>query len=134
MAATSGPVILPQFQGDYLDVQRKQQLAQALMGVAMNNGGDQLNKMGAGMPVMPKYSIGSGIAQLGQALLAAKLGNDSVEGMRNLGAQQMQFLMGSPQSAQPSAQTSDAAPVGVSSGGGLAGSMQVPNPCTHCAA
>jgi hypothetical protein len=128
MATSSGPVILPQFQGDYLDVQRKQQLAQALMGIAMSNGGDQLNKIGAGMPVMPKYSVGSGIAQLGQALLAAKLGNDSIEGMRNLGAQQMQFLMGSPQSAQPAAQTSDAAPVGVSSGGGLAGSMQVANP------
>lgn len=128
MATSSGPVILPQFQGDYLDVQRKQQLAQALMGVAMNNGGDQLNRIGAGMPVMPKYNIGSGLAQLGQALLAAKLGNDSVEGMRNLGAQQMQFLMGAPQSAQPAAQNSDAAPVGVSSGGGLAGSMQVANP------
>lgn len=128
MATSSGPVILPQFQGDYLDVQRKQQLAQALMGVAMNNGGDQLNRIGAGMPVMPKYNIGSGLAQLGQALLAAKLGNDSVEGMRNLGAQQMQFLMGSPQSAQPATQNSDAAPVGVSSGGGLAGSMQVANP------
>ncbi|VVE00788.1 hypothetical protein PIN31115_02092 [Pandoraea iniqua] len=138
MATSSGPVILPQFQGDYLDVQRKQQLAQALMGVAMSNGGDQLNKIGAGMPVMPKYSIGSGLTQLAQAYLGAKLGNDAIGGMRNLGAQQMQFLTGgvAPGAAPSAAAAPDqapqpaaaGAPVGVSAGGGVGGSMQVANP------
>ena len=96
MASNAGPVILPQFQGDYLDVQRKQALAQALMGMSLQNQGTALNQTGAGMRVMPTLSPLAGIAQLGTALLAAKTGNDANQGMRDLGQQQMNFLMGSP--------------------------------------
>lgn len=107
MAASNNSsfAVLPQYQGDYLDVQRKQALAQALMGVAVQNGGDQLNARGAGMRVMPRYGIGQGLTQLGQAYLAAKLGNEANQGMRDLSANQMQFLMGAP--STPAAPASD---------------------------
>lgn len=124
MASNAGPVILPQFQGDYLDVQRKQALAQALMGMSLQNQGTALNQAGAGMRVMPTLSPLAGLSQLGTALLAAKTGNDANQGMRDLGQQQMNFLMGSPGQQQdqpaPVAQQ-DAAPgsFGVGAGGGF---------------
>lgn len=102
MAATAGPVILPQYQGDYLDVQRKQALAQALMGMSLQNQGNALNQAGAGMRVMPKMSPLAGLSQLGTALLAARTGDQANQGMRDLGQQQMAFLMGSPQDQQQS--------------------------------
>lgn len=124
MAASSGPVILPQFQGDYLDIQRKQALAQALMGMSLQNQGSALNQVGAGMRIMPKMSPLAGLSQLGTALLAAKTGDQANQAMRDMGQQQMNFLMGSPGQPQdqpaPVAQQ-DAAPgsFGVGAGGGF---------------
>lgn len=95
--ATSGPgVILPQFQGDAYALQNKQALAQALMQGSIQN---QASQIPTNMPVMPKYSIGAGLAQLGQALLAGKAQHDVSQGYRDLGQQQMAYLMGSPTGA-----------------------------------
>jgi hypothetical protein len=46
---------------------------------------------------MPKYNIGAGIAQLGQALLAAKMQQQASQGLSGLGQAQWASLAGSPQ-------------------------------------
>lgn len=95
-SGSTGMTILPQYQGDYYSLQNKQALAQALMQGSMQN---QASLIPTNMPVMPKYSIGAGLAQLGQALIAGKMQNQVAQGYQGLGQQQMASLLGSPASA-----------------------------------
>lgn len=102
--ATSAPgmTVLPQYQGDYYTLQNKQALAQALMQQALQP--QQIQATGSGpYTVMPKYSVGAGIAQLGQALLAAKMQQQASQGLQGLGQAQWASLAGAPQ--QPQANT-----------------------------
>jgi hypothetical protein len=94
--------VLPQYQGDYYTLQNKQALAQALMQQALQP--QQIQATGSGpYTVMPKYSVGAGIAQLGQALLAAKMQQQASQGLQGLGQAQWASLAGAPQ--QPQANT-----------------------------
>lgn len=88
-AAGGGMAVLPQYQGDYYTLQRQQALAQALMQSSMTPQNTQA--VGSGpYQIVPKYSIGGGLAQLGQALLASKLNNQVSQGYQQLGANQAQ--------------------------------------------
>jgi len=93
-----GVTILPQFQGSYYDLQRQQAIAQALMQNSLQNQAPT-QTVGSGgsqnYQVMPKYSIGAGLSQLGSALLAAKMGGQVGQGLNSLGAQQWGALVGS---------------------------------------
>ncbi|WP_035881630.1 hypothetical protein [Cupriavidus metallidurans] len=120
----NGQYVAPPFMGDYLDIQRKQALAQALMGNSLQNQGMQLNQIGAGMRVMPRVSPLSGVAQLAQALLSAKLGNDAIDAQRDLGQRQTQWLTGTPTTQDapdvvPADQQQTPLSYGVGSGGGF---------------
>lgn len=86
--------VLPQYQGNLYQLQRQQQLAQALTQGALQ--GQQLPAtVGSGQyQVAPRASIGAGISQLGQALLASRLGNQAGQGLGQLGAQQWAALTG----------------------------------------
>jgi hypothetical protein len=95
-APTTG-TILPQYQGDYYALQNQQALAQALMQGSVQN---QASQIPTNMPVVPKYNIGAGLAQLGQALLAGKLANQTAQGYRDLGTAQMGALIGTPAQGQ----------------------------------
>lgn len=109
MASAAAPMtILPQYQGTAYQLQQQQALAQALMQHAMTPQNTQA--VGSGQyTVVPKYSIGGGIAQLGQALMAAKMQNNVAQGYQDLGQNQMNYLMGgaptqqaaTPQAAAP---------------------------------
>jgi hypothetical protein len=116
--------VLPQYQGDYYTLQNKQALAQALMQQALQP--QQIQATGSGpYTVMPKYSMGAGIAQLGQALLAAKMQQQASQGLSGLGQAQWASLAGVPQQAQQQPQASSDV------GGSADGTQQsgtVPNP------
>lgn len=86
-----GFTVLPQYQSNLYDIQRQQALSQALAGNALQN---QASLIPQNMPVMPKYSFGAGLAQLGQAALAGYYGNKASEGLQNLGQQQWASLTG----------------------------------------
>jgi hypothetical protein len=108
-----GMTVLPQYQGDYYTLQNKQALAQALMQQALQP--QQIQPTGSGpYTVMPKYSMGAGIAQLGQALLAAKMQQQASQGLSGLGQAQWASLAGAPQQTTQQQATSD---VGGSQGG-----------------
>lgn len=112
----AGMVVLPQFQGNYYDLQRQQALAQALTQQALQ--GSQPAPAAAVGPyqVQPKYSLGAGIAQLGQALLASRMANNVSQGYNQLGAQQAQaFGFGSP-AAQADGSSNAALAQGASQG------------------
>lgn len=119
--AGGGMAVLPQYQGDYYTLQRQQALAQALAQQATTP--QQIQATGSGpYTVMPKYSLGAGAAQLGAALLAAKLGNQVSEGYQNLGAgQAAAFGFGQPQQAAPQQGTTPN-PFAGDQGGASAGS------------
>lgn len=94
-AAGGGMAVLPQYQGDYYQLQRQQALANALMQSSMTPQNTQA--VGSGQyQIVPKYSIGGGLAQLGQALLAAKYSDNVSQGMRALGQQQWAAFGGTP--------------------------------------
>lgn len=121
--AGSGMNILPQYQGDYYALQNKQALAQALMQQsltpqplpqAVGSGGSQ------NYQVMPKYSALSGAAELGKALLAAKMQQQAAQGLQGLGQNQMNFLMGSGQQPAPAASGMGGAPDGTTASAGPA--------------
>jgi hypothetical protein len=112
------PTILPQYQGSYYDLQNRQALAQALMGQAVQN---QASQIPTNMPVMPKYSIGAGLTQLGQAYLAAKLQQSVAQGYGDLGQQQMAALVGTPTQT-----TGNQTPNDVASGAGSGGAGATP--------
>ncbi|MCA8026410.1 hypothetical protein [Burkholderia cepacia] len=86
--------VLPQYQGNLYQLQRQQALAQALTQGALQ--GQQMPAtVGSGpYQVAPRYSIGAGISQLGQALLASRLSNQASQGLGQLGAQQWAALTG----------------------------------------
>jgi hypothetical protein len=77
--------ILPQFSGNAYSLSREQALSNALAQSALN---PQLPAQGANGTVTPKYGLGQGLTQLGQALLASKTGNQTAQGLQNLGSQQ----------------------------------------------
>jgi hypothetical protein len=90
--------ILPQFQGDAYTLQNKQALAQALMQQSFQPQNTQA--VGSGQyTVVPKYSPLGGMAQLGQALMAARMQNDVSQGYNQLGQNQWAALTGSPASS-----------------------------------
>lgn len=123
-----GMTVLPQYQGDYYTLQNKQALAQALMQSALQP--QQIQATGSGpYTVMPKYSMGAGIAQLGQALLAAKMQQQTAQGYQALGQNQMDYLMGTPSAAPDQSQTSAPAqtPADVSSSAGMGGAGVTPD-------
>lgn len=96
--ATSGMTILPQFQGDAYTLQNKAALAQALMQQSFQPQNTQA--VGSGQyTVVPKYSGLGGLAQLGQALVAARMQNDVAQGYQGLGQNQWAALTGSPASS-----------------------------------
>jgi hypothetical protein len=119
-----GMTVLPQFQGDYYHLQNQQALAQALMQQSFQPQNTQA--VGSGQySVVPKYSAVGGLAQLGQALIAAKMQNQVAQGYQTLGQNQWSALTGSPptqQSAPQQAATDDN-----SSGPGVT-SSPVPTP------
>jgi soluble lytic murein transglycosylase-like protein len=119
-----GMTILPQFQGDYYHLQNQQALAQALMQQSFQPQNTQA--VGSGQySIVPKYSAVGGLAQLGQALIAAKMQNQVAQGYQALGQNQWSALTGSPpaqQSAPQQAATDDN-----SSGPGVT-SSPVPTP------
>lgn len=130
------PMVLPQYQGSYYDLQNRQALAQALMGQATQN---QASLIPTNMPVMPKYSIGAGLTQLGQAYLAAKLQNSVAQGYGDLGAQQMAYMRGgNPQQAtaqQPQGQPTGTTPnpFAGDQGGATAGTVAAGAPAAGAA-
>jgi hypothetical protein len=91
MAASVPGAVLPQFQGDVYSLQNRQALAQALMGQSLQN---QASQIPTNMPVVPKFNIGAGLAQLGQALLAGRLQNDVAKGYGELGQRNMDAMVG----------------------------------------
>lgn len=96
--ATGGMTILPQFQGDAYTLQNKAALAQALMQQSFQPQNTQA--VGSGQyTVVPKYSSLGGLAQLGQALVAARLQNDVAQGYQGLGQNQWAALTGAPASS-----------------------------------
>jgi hypothetical protein len=83
--------ILPQYQGDYYDLQRKQALAQALQGMAMQP--MQADESGWNqMRMVPRASPLASVAKLGQALLGGYEGNQAVQAQRQLGQEQWQGI------------------------------------------
>jgi hypothetical protein len=89
--------ILPQFQGDAYTLQNKAALAQALMQQSFQPQNTQA--VGSGQyTIVPKYSALGGLAQLGQALVAARMQNDVAQGYQGLGQNQWAALTGSPAS------------------------------------
>jgi hypothetical protein len=87
--------ILPQFQGDAYTLQNKAALAQALMQQSFQPQNTQA--VGSGQyTVVPKYSGLGGLAQLGQALVSARMQNDVSQGYNQLGQNQWAALTGSP--------------------------------------
>ena len=127
---TGGPMILPQYMGDYYQLQNQQALAQALMQNALK-GQAPMQTVGSGQyQVMPRVSPIAGMSQLASALLGAKMAQNTAQGMNQLGTNQSNFLFGAmggqPQggaavpSPQPDASsgdagTGDAATVGATS-------------------
>jgi hypothetical protein len=103
-----GMTILPQFQGDYYHLQNQQALAQALMQQSFQPQNTQA--VGSGQySIVPKYSPVGGLAQLGQALIAAKMQNQVAQGYQTLGQNQWSALTGSPPAQQSAPQqTTDA--------------------------
>lgn len=96
--ATSGMTILPQFQGDAYTLQNKAALAQALMQQSFQPQNTQA--VGSGQyTIVPKYSGLGGLAQLGQALVSARMQNDVAQGYGQLGQNQWAALTGSPASS-----------------------------------
>jgi hypothetical protein len=89
--------VLPQFQGDAYTLSNKAALAQALMQQSFQPQNTQA--VGSGQySVVPKYSALGGLAQLGQALIAAKMQNQVAQGYQGLGQNQWAALTGSPAS------------------------------------
>jgi hypothetical protein len=119
-----GMTVLPQFQGSAYQLQQQQALAQALMQQSFQPQNTQA--VGSGQySIVPKYSAVGGLAQLGQALMAAKMQQNVAQGYNQLGQNQWSALTGSPpaqQSAPQQAATDDN-----SSGPGVT-SSPVPTP------
>lgn len=89
----AGPVnfVLPQYQGDVLDAQRKMMIAQALQQQAMQPtaqpGWNQ-------MPVVPAMGLAPALSQLGQALIANKAMKGAINAQRQVGMEQWQGMQG----------------------------------------
>lgn len=91
------PGVLPQYAGTAYGLGQQQLIAQRLLQNAMQ--GQQLPPtVGSGgsqnYQVAPSYSMGAGLAQLGQAALAGHAMNNVAQGMNQLGAEQWQYLTG----------------------------------------
>lgn len=120
--ATSGMTILPQFQGDAYTLQNKAALAQALMQQSFQPQNTQA--VGSGQyTVVPKYSGLGGLAQLGQALVAAKLQNQVAQGYQGLGQNQWAALTGSPAASSGTGGSGDGSSASGSSPQALASAL-----------
>ena len=123
------PGVLPQYAGTAYGLGQQQLIAQKLLQNAMQ--GQQLPAtVGSGgsqnYQVAPSYSLGAGLAQLGQAALAGHAMNNVAQGMNQLGAEQWQYLTGgnpyptggqtSPLSQPPAAASGAVGGAGVSGG------------------
>jgi hypothetical protein len=129
MASAAAPMtILPQFQGDYYHLQNQQALAQALMQQSFQPQNTQA--VGSGQySIVPKYSAVGGLAQLGQALIAAKMQNQVAQGYQTLGQNQWSALTGSPPAQQSAPQqTTDAGGMTDNQSGPGVTSTPVPTP------
>lgn len=98
MAGPGGMNVLPQYQGDYYQLQNQQALAQALMAQSMQSRAP-MQTVGSGgsqnYQVMPSMSPLSGMSQLAEAYLGAKMGQNVAQGYRNLGQNQWSAFGGS---------------------------------------
>jgi soluble lytic murein transglycosylase-like protein len=129
-AAMPGMTVLPQFQGSAYQLQQQQALAQALMQQSFQPQNTQA--VGSGQySIVPKYSAVGGLAQLGQALMAAKMQNNVAQGYNQLGQNQWSVLTGqppqTPQAAAPQ-QTTDAGGMTDNQSGPSVTSAPVPTP------
>jgi hypothetical protein len=101
-----GMTILPQFQGSAYQLQQQQALAQALMQQSFQPQNTQA--VGSGQySIVPKYSAVGGLAQLGQALMAAKMQQNVAQGYNQLGQNQWAALTGSPPASSGTGGASD---------------------------
>jgi hypothetical protein len=101
-----GMTVLPQFQGNAYQLQQQQALAQALMQQSFQPQNTQA--VGSGQySIVPKYSAVGGLAQLGQALMAAKMQQNVAQGYNQLGQNQWAALTGSPPASSGTGGTSD---------------------------
>lgn len=126
-SAVPAMTVLPQYQGTAYQLQQQQALAQALMQHAMTPQNTQA--VGSGQySIVPKYSIGGGMAQLGQALLAAKMQNNVGQGYQDLGQNQMNYLMGgtAPAQSKQAAAPQAAAPQQTTDAGGMTDNQSGP--------
>lgn len=129
-AAGGGMTVLPQYQGNLYDIQRQQALAQALTQSAMTPQNTQA--VGSGpYQIVPKYSVGGGLAQLGQALLASRYADQAAQGMQQLGQNQWAAFGGATPAQQGTVQAQQAPQQGTTpnpfsgdQGGAAAGSGQ----------
>lgn len=98
MAGPGGMNVLPQYQGDYYQLQNQQALAQALMQQSMQSRAP-MQTVGSGgsqnYQVMPSMSPLAGMSQLAEAYLGAKMGQNVAQGYRNLGQNQWSAFGGS---------------------------------------
>lgn len=115
MPSQGGMSVLPQFQGDYYQLQNQQALAQALMSQAMQNRAPQQTVGSGQYQVMPKMSPLTGMSQLAEAYLGAKMGQNVAQGYRDMGQNQWAAFGGSPQ--QPAQSPQQAAPQSPDAGG-----------------
>jgi soluble lytic murein transglycosylase-like protein len=101
-----GMTVLPQFQGNAYQLQQQQALAQALMQQSFQPQNTQA--VGSGQySIVPKYSAVGGLAQLGQALMAAKMQQNVAQGYNQLGQNQWAALTGSPPASSGTGGASD---------------------------
>lgn len=91
---STGMAVLPQFQGSYYDLQRQQALAQALMQGALTPAQAPQAVSSGQYTVAPRMSPIAPLANVAQALMASRMGNQVGQGLNNLGAQQWQALVG----------------------------------------
>jgi hypothetical protein len=122
-SAVPAMTVLPQFQGNAYQLQQQQALAQALMQQSFQPQNTQA--VGSGQySVVPKYSAVGGLAQLGQALIAAKMQQHVAQGYNDLGQNQMSYLMGG--APQQAAASQAAAPQQATDAGGMTDNQSGP--------
>lgn len=130
MADNSNPFpILPQYQGDYLDAQRKMAIAQMLQQQAFTppdqSGWNQ-------MRVVPKQSSLGILSKIGEAMMAKQATGNAIDAQRQLGQEQWQGMqsMFSPQTTTSYQDNVDqnGNPVNVMQGGGMPTPMRVTHP------
>lgn len=103
--AQSVNFVLPQYQGDVLDAQRKMMIAQALQQQSFQPTDTQgWNQM----PITPSMGLAPVLSKLGQALIANKAMKGAIQAQRDVGMKQWEGMQGmfggQPQGAQAASQ------------------------------